>query len=296
MIGRCSEADSPFGVLLIKEGQEVGEPAEPFTVGTTARISQVQRLEDGRMNILTEGERRFRVVEVIQQVPYQVGLVQFLEEESGDIAEVLVEEIRQEYVAFLTHQATIAGGWNSRVDVTDEPRQLFWDVIGLPVLHLERTQGVAATAAGKRHHPAAPGAGAPGTEPQQPGNAGAGGEEQPLPGQPPQLVSRAGVPTPAPPPPLNGRVFLDSRSGGNDGGGEGPGFPACAGLPRFSGKIRTRRKTARKESLQSLLPTKATHRPCLLFSGADCCLRLMHLAGPFLGQGVHLPAHEVLEV
>ena len=61
MIVRCSEAGSPFGVLLIKEGQEVGEPAEPCTIGTTARISQVQRLEDGRMNILTEGERRFRV-------------------------------------------------------------------------------------------------------------------------------------------------------------------------------------------------------------------------------------------
>ena len=58
-----------------------------------------------------------------------VGLVQFLEEELGDVAEVLVEEIRQEYVGFLTHQATIAGGWNSRVDVTDDPPQLFWDVM-----------------------------------------------------------------------------------------------------------------------------------------------------------------------
>ena len=129
MIGRCSEASSPFGVLLIKEGQEVGEPAEPFTVGTTARITDLQSMEDGRMNIFTEGEQRFRVVEIIQQTPYLVGLVQFLEEELGDVAEVLVEEIRQEYVGFLTHQATIAGGWNSRVDVTDDPPQLFWDVM-----------------------------------------------------------------------------------------------------------------------------------------------------------------------
>ncbi len=129
MIGRCSEAGSPFGVLLIKEGQEVGEPAEPFTVGTTARITDLQSMEDGRMNIFTEGEQRFRVVETVQQTPYLVGLVQFLEEELGDVAPVLVEEIRQEYVGFLTHQATIAGGWNSRVDVTDEPRQLFWDVM-----------------------------------------------------------------------------------------------------------------------------------------------------------------------
>ena len=49
MIGACSEHDTPFGVLLIKEGQEVGDPAEPFQVGTTARITEVQQLEDGRM-------------------------------------------------------------------------------------------------------------------------------------------------------------------------------------------------------------------------------------------------------
>ena len=86
MIGRCSETDSPFGVLLIKEGQEVGETAEPFTVGATARIAEVQRLDDGRMNILTQGEQRFRVVEIIQEIPYLVGLVQLLEEETGDVA------------------------------------------------------------------------------------------------------------------------------------------------------------------------------------------------------------------
>ena len=129
MIGRCSETDSPFGVLLIKEGQEVGETAQPFTVGATARIAEVQRLDDGRMNILTQGEQRFRVVEIIREIPYLVGLVQLLQEEPGDVAPVLVEEIRQEYIAFLTHQATIAGGWNSRVDVTDDPPQLFWDVM-----------------------------------------------------------------------------------------------------------------------------------------------------------------------
>ena len=39
MIGACIEAEEPFGVLLIKEGQESGEPVEPVQVGTTARIT-----------------------------------------------------------------------------------------------------------------------------------------------------------------------------------------------------------------------------------------------------------------
>ena len=129
MIGACSEHDAPFGVLLIKEGQEVGDPAHPFQIGTTARITEVQQLEDGRMNITTVGERRFEVVEIIQQVPHLVGIIQYLEEKATEVSNVLVEEVRKEFSQFLRHQATIAGGWNSQIDVTASPTQLFSDVI-----------------------------------------------------------------------------------------------------------------------------------------------------------------------
>ena len=125
MIGACAEHDTPFGVLLISEGQEVGEPAEPVQVGTTARIAEVQHLEDGRMNITTQGERRFEVVEIIQQVPHLVGMVKYLEDEVAQVSDVLVQGIRQEFTTFLQHQATIAGGWNSQINVTNDPEELF---------------------------------------------------------------------------------------------------------------------------------------------------------------------------
>ncbi len=124
MIGDCVEREAPFGIVLIKDGREVGDPAEPFRVGTTARINQVQRLEDGRMNILTQGERRFRLVEVIQWVPHLVGLVQYLEDEPGEVSASLVEEVNREYATFLRHMSSLAGGWNSRVEVTDDPQRL----------------------------------------------------------------------------------------------------------------------------------------------------------------------------
>ncbi len=129
MIGACIEGEEPFGVLLIKEGQESGEPAEPVQVGTTARITQVNRLEDGRMNILTQGERRFELVELIQSRPHMVGLVRYLEEESREVVEPLLVEIREEYATFLKQLATVAGGWNSRVDLPEKPSQLFSEVI-----------------------------------------------------------------------------------------------------------------------------------------------------------------------
>src|SRR6476646_8248404 len=47
MISECMERQAPFEVALIKSGSEVGGPAEPHGVGTTARISRVQELEGG---------------------------------------------------------------------------------------------------------------------------------------------------------------------------------------------------------------------------------------------------------
>lgn len=129
MIGDCLEREAPFGVILIKEGQEVGEPAEPFRLGTTARITQVQRLQEGRLNIVTRGERRFELVEIIQQRPHLVGLVRYLEEEAGDIPDSLVAEATQEYTTFLRHLATLAGGWNNQINVTQDPVQLSSEVV-----------------------------------------------------------------------------------------------------------------------------------------------------------------------
>jgi Lon protease-like protein len=61
MIATCIEHGAPFGVALIQDGKEVGGPAKPYEVGTTARITQVERLDDGRFNIISVGELRFRI-------------------------------------------------------------------------------------------------------------------------------------------------------------------------------------------------------------------------------------------
>ena len=41
MMQDCLDGDSRFGVVLIKAGSEVGEPAIPHSVGTVAQIAQV---------------------------------------------------------------------------------------------------------------------------------------------------------------------------------------------------------------------------------------------------------------
>src|SRR5579871_4178036 len=65
MISSCIERNAPFGVILIREGEEVGAPAIPHDVGCTARILAVKREDDGRMHLLAIGGERFRLLEAM---------------------------------------------------------------------------------------------------------------------------------------------------------------------------------------------------------------------------------------
>src|SRR5258708_12127045 len=51
MITECIRDSRPFAVVLIPSAHEVGPDATIHTVGTTAHISQVENLNDGRVNI-----------------------------------------------------------------------------------------------------------------------------------------------------------------------------------------------------------------------------------------------------
>jgi len=80
MISHCIDTDTPFGVVLLEQGlAEEGRsnaPATPHLIGTTAHITQVQPLPEGRMNIIVVGRERFRVHEFRHEQPYLVGLVE----------------------------------------------------------------------------------------------------------------------------------------------------------------------------------------------------------------------------
>jgi Lon protease-like protein len=76
MISECIRDSRPFGVVLIRSGNEVGEGAETYDTGTTAYITNVKHLEDGEMNIATVGQDRFRVASIHHDKPYLTGLVE----------------------------------------------------------------------------------------------------------------------------------------------------------------------------------------------------------------------------
>jgi Lon protease-like protein len=76
MVHDCLAGNPVFGVLLIKEGHEVGEAAVPYEVGTTARIVSVERTSPDELQIITVGEERFLLHDVSHDKPYLVGDVE----------------------------------------------------------------------------------------------------------------------------------------------------------------------------------------------------------------------------
>jgi hypothetical protein len=59
----CLKEESPFGVCLIREGQEVGAAAVPEPIGCFARIASCDMEELGILKIVAEGNERFRIVD-----------------------------------------------------------------------------------------------------------------------------------------------------------------------------------------------------------------------------------------
>ena len=124
MVGDCMRRDAPFGVALIRSGPEVGGPAEPHRVGTTARVLRSELLEQGRMNIVTKGERRYEIIEITQQEPYVAALVRLLDEPVGEGFGGVTPELAEEYAKLIRGLLTLSGGYASQVPVPEDPVEL----------------------------------------------------------------------------------------------------------------------------------------------------------------------------
>ena len=124
MIGDCTRNNTPFGVSLIRSGQEVGAPADPVRVGTTTRVLRSQLLEEGRMNIITKGERRFEIIEITQQEPHVAALVKLLGEPVGEGFTGVSAELTEEFTRLMRSLVSLTGGYTSQVDIPEDPVEL----------------------------------------------------------------------------------------------------------------------------------------------------------------------------
>lgn len=67
MIRDCAQADTGFGVCLIREGEEAVSPVKPAQIGTHAQVVDWYTLDDGLLGVSTIGTARFITETVWQQ-------------------------------------------------------------------------------------------------------------------------------------------------------------------------------------------------------------------------------------
>lgn len=127
MIRHCLAEDTPFGVVLIRRGEEVGETAEPHSIGTMARIIESTHLANGSMNIVTVGIERFRIHRLLHDQPYLRGEVQSIPIPGAHPPEAVapaVAHVRAEVARYVQLIADAAGLKIEIEEIPQSPQQL----------------------------------------------------------------------------------------------------------------------------------------------------------------------------
>jgi len=128
-----------FGLIAIREGHEVGTDGVRalHAVGTFASLREVTALPDGRFDIVAVGTHRFRVLDLVDGLPYAQARVEWLEEEPGDASIPLARSVAarfQEYRGLLTDEP-------DDTELPDDARVLSYLVGAAVVADLGTRQG-----------------------------------------------------------------------------------------------------------------------------------------------------------
>ncbi len=130
MIAECLTDEREFGIVWA--GDDVVR-----SIGCAVEITSVlEELPDGRMNILTQGTRPFRVVEEQHDLPYPAGTIEWLEDRLEEPSEPDAEAAHEVY-RDLVEQAT-----DSEPDGDELASMSAYDMAATVDFGLEAKQGL----------------------------------------------------------------------------------------------------------------------------------------------------------
>lgn len=118
MIKHCAENKEPFGVVLAYD------PDTPVEFGTSARVTELKVLPDGRMDIVTVGVERFKIHHLRHsEHGYLIGDVTF-EPVSGEASDELVAEVGRRARRYLRLLTELSGAKFRFAQFPSEAREL----------------------------------------------------------------------------------------------------------------------------------------------------------------------------
>lgn len=141
--------DRGFGVVAIREGHEVGETGVRalHDVGTLALLRGVTPYADGRSDLVTNGDARFRLHRLVEtDAPYPCGEVEWLDEPEGGRPDEVVAAAHAVVRRFDDYRAAVArtGAVEAAqmLELPDDARTLSYLVAVAMVLDLRERQSL----------------------------------------------------------------------------------------------------------------------------------------------------------
>ncbi|MGH2634288.1 MAG: LON peptidase substrate-binding domain-containing protein [Tepidiformaceae bacterium] len=127
MVRELLDSGGPFGVILIRDGEEVGGGATPHDVGTTARIEECTPIAGGRFSLTARGHRRFRLLQMLPPRPYPFGEVTLIDDapvEPTPQLKLAIETVRTTFPVYFRLALSLTDQWAQGLRLPTSPHTL----------------------------------------------------------------------------------------------------------------------------------------------------------------------------
>lgn len=139
MISLCLKNDKKFGAVLLEDDL----CAE---IGTVAVINEVEKLEDGEMNLMVEGKHRFKILNLVSEEPYYVAEIQEYEDSQKTIDESIKKTLKQikelSTKALALYDEVSEEELSKTLKLPDDPNELLFLVAGNLTCSYEEKQNL----------------------------------------------------------------------------------------------------------------------------------------------------------
>jgi uncharacterized protein len=150
MLSRILQQEpSEFGVALIERGQESGGGGTTFDVGTVAQITELEAAPDF-IAMMTQGDRRFEIVQWLDDEPHPRADVRYLDELHWDDELQPLFDRAEQVVRRALARASEFGDqpWAATVELSDEPIAAAWQLAAIaPLEQLDQVSLLRSTTA-----------------------------------------------------------------------------------------------------------------------------------------------------
>lgn len=130
MITECLESGENFGVVLIRDGEEAGDPSvEPHQIGSIAEIVEATPLPFGRFYLSTIGRQRFRIQRIVDREPYLLVEAELLDDQNGRDPEALdlSDDVREAFLEYMELLIEFSGQQSS-IDLPGDAQAISYAV------------------------------------------------------------------------------------------------------------------------------------------------------------------------